>query len=58
MDWYQVVTIIATLGGLTVWLFSRLDADILALGNRMDRHDQRIDQLYTMFVELLKDAKK
>lgn len=43
----------------------RMDADIKAignrldgLGNRLDSHAQRIDQLYHMFVDLLKEVKK
>lgn len=64
MDWVQVVTIIGTLGGLMFFLVQRMDKDITSLsdridkmGSRLDGHAQRIDQLYKMFVDLLKERK-
>jgi len=50
MDWTQAFTIIAALGGFTFWLFTKLDADIRA-------SNTSVDQLYQMFIELLKDKK-
>lgn len=61
MDWAQTLTIIgvniALLGGMTtlvIWAINKMDADVKALGTRLDGHAQRIDQLYKMFVDLLK----
>ena len=51
MDWTQAITIIASLGTFTFWLFTKLDSDIRA-------SNQRIDQLYQMFIDLLKNGKK
>jgi len=46
------------------WMINRLDsdiksvgADVKALSSRMDGHATRIDQLYKMFVDLLKERK-
>jgi hypothetical protein len=50
MDWIQVFTIIGILGGFTFWMFTKLDTDI------RNSH-QRIDQLYQMFIDLLKEGK-
>jgi len=55
-----------------IWAMNKIDADtkgirddvksvkqdIGTLGNRLDSHAQRIDQLYRMFVDLLKETKK
>jgi hypothetical protein len=50
MDWIQVFTIIGSLAAFTFWLFTKLDNDVRAQG-------QRIDQLYQMFIDLLKEKK-
>lgn len=69
MEWAQVLTIvgvnvalIGALATLLVWVVNKLDADIKSIGTRMDKmdsrfegHAQRIDQLYGMFVQLLKE---
>lgn len=64
MDWIQVVAIIGSLGGLVIWMTNKLDGDIKSLSSRMDAHAvrmdshaKRIDQLYNMFVDLLKERK-
>lgn len=71
MDWIQVSTIVgvnvalfAALATLIIWVVSKVDSDIKGvgdrvdkLGNRLDGHAQRIDQLYKMFVDLLKERK-
>lgn len=57
MDWTQAFTIIASLGAFTFWLFTKLDTDIKALSNRIDQSNERIDQLYQMFIDLLKEKK-
>ncbi len=72
MDWSQVWTIIGinlaifgALATLIIWTVNKLDTDIKGVGsqlstlsNRMDGHAMRIDQLYKMFVDLLKEGKK
>jgi hypothetical protein len=50
MDWVQVFTIIGSLCGFSFWLFIKIDNDVRAQG-------QRIDQLYTIFIDLLKERK-
>jgi hypothetical protein len=61
MDWTQAITIIASLGAFTFWLFTKLDNDIKSLSTRLDTQSQRLDaqsqrtdKLYQMFVDLLK----
>jgi len=66
MDWLQVFTIVGILGGFMFFMLQRiekdidsigkrLDRDIDSLGRRLDGHAQRIDQLYRMFVDLIKE---
>ena len=71
MEWMQVATIVginialfAALATLIIWVVVKLDSDIKAVGDRVDKlgirldgHAQRIDQLYKMFVDLLKERK-
>lgn len=57
MDWTQAFTIIGVLGAFTFWLFSKLDSDIKSANQKSDAQMQRIDQLYHMFVDLLKERK-
>lgn len=63
-NWTQVYTIIgvniALFGLFTtviIWLVNKIDSDVKSLGNRLDGHATRIDQLYKMFVDLLKERK-
>jgi hypothetical protein len=72
MDWTQTITIIGVMGALfsvfatmMYWLVSRLDSDIKAIGSdvksctaRLDGHAMRIDQLYKIIVDLLKEGRK
>ena len=58
------ITLFAALATLIIWIVGKLDSDIKGvgervdkLGNRLDGHAQRIDQLYKMFVDLLKERK-
>ncbi len=71
MEWEQVFTIIGVnvglivaLATLIIWAVNKIDADVKSvnsdmksLGNRLDGHAMRIDQLYKMFVDLLKERK-
>ena len=57
MDWIQVFTIIGVIVAVLAWMFNKLDSDIKGLGTRLDGHAQRIDQLYRMFIDLLKERK-
>jgi hypothetical protein len=65
MDWIKVLTIvgvnIALIGAMIsiiIWMVNKLDSDVKSIGNRLDGHATRIDQLYRMFVDLLKEGKK
>ena len=62
------IALIATMITLVMWAMSkidndvksignRLDQDIKSIGNRLDGHAQRIDQLYGIIVQMLKDKK-
>jgi hypothetical protein len=57
MEWLQVFTIIISLAGFIFWVRTDLKEDI----NRVDQDcraaNLRVDQLYQMFIELLKDRK-
>lgn len=55
MDWTQAFTIIGATGAFVLWAYSKLDADIKNLSARMDQSNTRIDQLYTMFILLLRE---
>lgn len=68
MDWGHVIAIIGTnvglvavMGGFILWAFSKLDADIKSIGNKVDAEMKaqtaRTDQLYQMFIDLLKERK-
>jgi hypothetical protein len=50
MDWVQVIFIVGTLGGMLFYFINKLDADIRL-------QIQRTDQLYQMFIDLLKERK-
>lgn len=50
MEWTQAIAIVGSLGAFTFWLFTKLDSDIKT-------QNQRIDQLYQMFVDLLREKK-
>jgi hypothetical protein len=58
MEWIQTLFIVGTLGSFTYWMFSKLDSDVKMLAARQDSQTQRIDQLYQMFIDLLKEGKK
>jgi hypothetical protein len=57
MDWIQAIVIIASLSTFMFWIFSKLDTDIKLSNQRQDLQMQRIDQLYSMFIDLLKHEK-
>lgn len=60
MQWAQVLTIIAVnvgLVGILVYLIQKMDSDVKSLGNRLDGHAQRIDQLYSVILDILKKNK-
>jgi len=64
MDWTQAITIIGVnvaligaLATLLIWCVNKMDGDVKSACSRLDGHAQRIDQLYKMFVDLLKEHK-
>jgi hypothetical protein len=72
MDWIQVITIVGTTSGFMFYILNRFEtaikadmnkfegsmkADMDKFEKRMDSHASRIDQLYRMFVDLLKEKK-
>ena len=56
------ISIIASLGTFMFYMFNKLDGDIKYIGARMDAkmdaQTSRTDQLYQMFVDLLKEQRK
>lgn len=58
MDWIQTIFIVGSLGGLMFYFISRIDAEIVQIKSRADSQNARIDQLYQMFVDLLKNGRK
>lgn len=68
MDWIQTFTIIfsiiGVLGGFMFFMMqrfekdiSRIDTDIKSAVNHLDGHARRIDQHYTIIIDLLKVRK-
>ncbi len=71
MEWGMIIAIIsvnitlaAFFAGFMFWGISKIDGDVKGLGDRIDKiairldgHASRIDQLYKMFVDLLKERK-
>jgi hypothetical protein len=64
MNWIEVFTIIGILGGFMFFMLQHIEKDIDRLvsnidtsNRRLDGHAQRIDQLYRMFVDLLRERK-
>jgi hypothetical protein len=53
MDWVQALTIMATLLGGVFYLHS----DIREIRKDMQQQNSRIDKLYEMFVDLLREKK-
>lgn len=51
MDWIQVLTIIATLIGGIFYIHS----DVREIRKDMQAQNSRIDKLYEMFIDLLKN---
>ena len=65
MDWIQVFTIIGVLGAFMFYMIQRLERDMDTVNKNIDTqnrrfeaHAIRIDQLYRMFVDLVKEGKK
>lgn len=54
MDWIQVLSIIATLIGGIFYIHS----DVKEIRQDMQQQGNRIDKLYEMFVDLLKEKKR
>ncbi len=58
------IALFVALIGVVVWMVNKLDSDVKSICTRLDKmdarfdaHAQRIDQLYKMFVDLLKEKK-
>jgi len=58
MEWAQAITIILSVMGGFYFFFSRLDTEVKSM--RFDLRDQgkRVDRVYEMFIDLLKNQKK
>lgn len=52
------LTLFASLATLVIWTVTKHDTEIKSIANRLDGHAARIDQLYSMFVDLIKHVDK
>ena len=64
MGWEQAIAIIGVnialfgvFATMVYWMMNRIDVDVKSACSRLDGHAMRIDQLYKMFVDLLKEKK-
>lgn len=65
MGWSQILTLVGiNIGlasltiGFVVWAVNKLHNDIDSLGNRLDIHSRRIDHLYQICIDMLKQSGK
>lgn len=59
------ITLLGVFTTMMYWMMNRIDSDVKNLSfevktivSRLDGHAMRIDQLYRMFIDLLKEGKK
>lgn len=66
------ITLIGAFITVAIWLVNKIDGDVKsiaadikstgdridAMGTRLDGHAMRIDQLYKMFIDLIKEGRK
>ncbi len=71
MDWIQVITIIGTLSAFMMWMkndlalmkndlkqdISRLDVDMKIVDGKIEVAHRRMDKLYQVIIDLLKQRK-
>jgi predicted CDP-diglyceride synthetase/phosphatidate cytidylyltransferase len=64
MGWAQIITLIGVnialvgaLATLIIWAINKLDADVKSIGNRLDGHATRIDQLYSVILKIINEKK-
>lgn len=62
------IALLGAFSAMVYWMINKIDSDVKALGtdlktdikalsSRLDGHAMRIDQLYKMFIDLLKERK-
>jgi hypothetical protein len=65
----EIFGVVGSIGGFVLWSTTKLDGDLKLLASRIDNDTKmlisridsshaRIDQLYQMFVDLLKEGQK
>ena len=42
---------------LVIWMVNKMDADVKSACARLDGHARRIDQLYSLILDILKEKK-
>ncbi len=52
------IAMFAVFSTMMYWMMNRIDSDVKSACTRLDGHAMRIDQLYKMFVDLLKEGRK
>jgi len=58
MEWFQTLSIMATVIGTAYYIHRDVKEDTKTQTDRIDQLNSRIDQLYQMFIDLLKEGKK
>jgi hypothetical protein len=58
MDWLQVLMIIGSMFGSAYYIHREVQADIKCQAERTDAANARIDTLYTMFYDLIREVRK
>lgn len=51
------VALFAAMATLVIWAINKIDNDVKSIGNRLDGHAQRIDQMYSIIMQMLKERK-
>ncbi len=58
MDWVQTLSIMATVIASAYYMHRDVQQDIAAQTARIDQINARTDQLYEMFIDLVKEGRK
>ncbi len=65
MEWFQVLIIFISFGIFLGYIMGKIlrhilniESNIKIIAARSEKHEQRIDMLYQMFIDLLKEQRK
>jgi predicted CDP-diglyceride synthetase/phosphatidate cytidylyltransferase len=64
MSWIQIatfmginITLVGVMTTLIIWTVTKHDRELKSMVNRLDGHASRIDQLYSIIMDMLKAGK-